>query len=1489
MVGGTAADLTFRGRHQGRGTPVLVQMYRSKWPTERDLALITADPGGPSLAAWLAARTQPDIVAAVRIAGGLAEAIGRIHENGVVHNSVVPAWLHVEPGDGNVAVGGFARASRLRSEAAAAAAPGASLHYMSPEQTGRMNRPVDARSDLYALGVIFFELLTGELPFKEDDPLALVHAHIARPAPSVTDFDPSIPAPLAEMVATLLNKNADDRYATARGLAADLRLAVEALGQGEPLDFELRANDISDVLTLPQALYGREEELAKLGYAFTEALAGRRNALFVAGYSGIGKSQLISEVEPSIVKQSGWFGGGKFDLYRRDIPYIGWTGVVTDLVHQALTLHEERLAALQTELQARLGGNAAALTEVVPELASLVGDSPPLPEATPAEAQGRFDQAFRNFIRTLASAENPLVLFLDDLQWADLASLRLLEAVLADNSAHHLLVLGAWRDNEVGPDHPLLATLRHLEEAAVDTDVLELGPLPRQAVEAFLADAVQRQVAAVADLAGLVEAKTNGNPFFMRQFLEELVRDGLIDFDSERAAWTWDVAAAETRQITDNVADLMSHRVATLPEAVTHVVGLASCVGSTFGLQAVAEIADLPAAETARALDRAMAEGLILPLDDTYRYATAETAAADRGQDAGVDTNYAFSHDRVHEAAHDSLEAAERAQVHLTLAQQMIAAVEGPEGLDDRAILVASHLSEGRHLLDDPAERVRAADVFLQAGSRAKVTMATTAARGFLENGLELLPDNAWDDHYDLALALHTQAADVAYIEQRFDDIDRYAPQVLEHARSVLDRVPIHNIRIGVGVAKRAYRDATVYAVDVLEHDFGISLPKDPTKLHVLKGVAQVKMALRGHTTHDLLGLPPMTNPEAQAVMGILMKTATNAYWATPNLVPLIAFEMCRLSVEHGNIGLSAYGYALYGMITSAALGQVDLGYDFGRLAMDLLDQTGDTHLIGKTALLWHGFIRHSKDPMRECGPDILAAYDVALDAGDIENAVYCGTVAFFTDVLAGRSVDWVRNRYAGYIEAMLASGQDQTIGALKAWLQCIDNLASDAEINPELTGEHVDFTVRLPELIAAESGTAIPNEVAAAGFLAFLLDDMVLAEKYLSISWERREDAPGQSFNSPAFAFYVATLTRKAARGEATAADRARILRVRRALATRAKNNPHDLEPFVGFLAAEEMRARRRPAAADRYLDVAAMARERGFAFLEGLALEEAAELHGSRGHVEVARQLLANARAVWQRYGALARLKLLAGEDTAAPEFGHDAAASTGALAGIDSRTLLDTVHAVSSEIELDKLTERVMTLAVQNAGAGGGVLVLKVDNDLHTAARAVVAESGAISVTKVDAESRPYPTAVVDYAARTGEPLLLDDASTEELFSQDPYVVGNKTRSVLCAPLLRSGELVGILYLENDLGIGVFTEQHLTMLQTIGGQAAVSLENARLFEQQRAQAEAFAHFVPRPFLEQLDRRSITDVVLGDAVEANLRPYETTAGSSTSSSVMP
>jgi predicted ATPase/class 3 adenylate cyclase len=1483
----TTEEDVFTGALEADGAPVRIRLYRAVYPTSRqlgqrrhatdiagrlealggvavprslvpvgfDLAVVTDAPGIDELDRWMA--LGPSYDARLAVATSLARALSGIHGRGITHNALAP-WRVAVDDSATVRIGGFERASSLRSEASDATSLSSPLTYASPEQTGRMNRPVDARSDLYALGVMLFELFAGHPPFGETDPLELVHAHVARPAPGLGDVAPGVSDNLAELVATLLEKDPDRRYRTAEGVAFDLDAVA---GHPSAIRVKLRTRDVSDQLLVQERLYGREYELTRLADAFARATDGRPVGVWVAGYSGIGKSSLVHELEPLTAARFGWFAEGKFDLYQRDVPYLGWAAALADTVRQALAMPEADLTSLQAEVREALGDNAADLAVVVPAVSQLLGEQRAPEHATPQETHARLVSGTLAFIRAVATAARPLVVFLDDLQWADLASLSLLESVLSTPSAGSVLVVAAWRDNEVTADHPVRALLRKLDDVGVTPELLELPPLELEHVRQMIAEAVMTDTQDAEGLAEIVHRRTGGNPFFVRQFLGGLVRDAVLRFDRERHRWTWNLEQVATRSVTDNVAELLAQRLGRLPSRTLAALQAASIVGSAFTLSAVGGLLDFELADVALALGDALVDQLITPLDEQYRYAS-ESLRLDSG--SGVNPRYAFLHDRVREAAQASLDEAGRRALHLTRAQSL----RDDRADDDTLMEMASHLCEATSLLVSEEARVESCTLLADAAERAKSAMALGAAARFLAAADELLPMDAWDRHFELALRLGIEAADVAYIDGRLDDVARISDDLLARTSDPLDRVPVHNILIGVGVASADYVRATEYAIDVLRTDFATELPPHPSLAQVGLELARCRVAIGRRSTEDLSAFPDMDDPRSAAVMGILMKTATNAYWAEPNLVPIIAAHMIRRSIEYGNHPLSAYGYGLYAMVTGGVLGAVRTAYDYGRLSMDLLERHPDRSLTGRTALLWHGFVRHSRDPLRECTSDLFDAYHTAWEAGDVENACYCATVGFYGAVLAGGPLPGLLERYGGYLEPVLRGGQEQTRSALAAWLQAVELLRGPTR-QPRLIGRRVDWRTRKVELTASGDGTALPTEAAAAGLLAYLMDDLDEAEANLSLVYEHRDGAPGQVYLGPCLALYASAILRRIGTGRPRPTDAIRVPWLYHQVRARARHNPGDMNGFRLLVRGEARRAAGdRPRAVAAYLDAAEEARRGGVLYLQALALDEAGALEAAAGHGEQAAYLLRLASEAWRRLDvpsrATARVERpaeIASSDPGDP-------GEPGALGALDLQTLLVTMQAITREIEVDRIVERVLAVALKNAGASQGVLLLLEDGRPRPAAAVVAGADGSVVArATADPVEAPYLAPVVDYVVRTGAPILIEHAPTHELLRRTASA-REASGSILCAPLSQGGTLIGAVYLSNPRTAGVFTPRQLVMVETICGQAAVSLANARLFADQRAQAESFARFVPRAFLDQLGRTRIMEVELGDAV---------------------
>ncbi len=783
----------YRARREEDSTPVILKVLRNEYPSPRDLAALRAEfglsreliEGGVSrmveplalvphenslvmVLADVSGVTLADHVEYRRlgtaeflaIAAQVAEALQEVHSQGVVHKDVKPQNLVINQADGRVRLTDFGISSRLATEDLQLVSPThveGTLAYMAPEQTGRMNRSVDHRSDLYALGVTLFELLTGKRPFEADDLMRLVYCHIAQPPPRADDLSPGVPKQLAAIVERLLSKAASDRYQSARGVRFDLQRCQQLLAEtGAIAEFPLGQGDVSDRFTLPQKLYGRDAEVAELLAAFDAAASGGRRVLFVSGYSGVGKSRLINEVKRPITRRDGYFIGGKIDQHQRGQPYSALIGALRELTRQVLTEPPDSVARWRDEMLEVLGPNGAILPGLVPDPEGIIGEQPPVQELAAAESQNRFNEVVVDFVRGLASARHPLALFLDDLQWAEPASLALLLHLVTDTAVHHLFVIAAYRDNEVQSDHPLALTMDEIDAAGAEVERIHLEGLSIEALAELIADALHREADYTRQLAEFVGGKTGGNPFFVGQFLQALYRKGLLRLGDD-GQWAWDVSEISGQELTDNVVELMTERIAELSEETSRALQFGACVGARFHLRRLVELLEGEPVAVAGALFEAVTQGLLSPLDDSYRL----LQGLEEGDEAArqFDPGYRFAHDRIQQAAHDLLDDSARGEVHLRLGRLLLEA-HAPEELGDRLFEAADHVNASSALLADDAERLRAARTNLVAGRTAKLSAAFLPALGYLEAGRTHLGAQLWADPEGLSFPLVSELAE---------------------------------------------------------------------------------------------------------------------------------------------------------------------------------------------------------------------------------------------------------------------------------------------------------------------------------------------------------------------------------------------------------------------------------------------------------------------------------------------------------------------------------------------------------------------------------------------------------------------------------------------------------------------------------------------------------------------------------------------------------
>ena len=713
---------------------------------------------------------QDDLVDVLHIAIAMAESLAEIHSHQIIDKDITPYNFVVDLQERKVRLIDFGISTNLNLKQPYIGNPErieGTLAYVSPEQTGRMNRTVDYRTDLYSLGVTIYEMLTGQVPFTGSDAVETVHAHIAQIPSPVDRINPKVPKVLSDIVMKLLSKSADDRYQSALGLKHDLEQCLEAIESGdEPEPFPLGGEDHSSVFRLPQRLYGREGEVREILDLFETCAEGSRQLLLVGGYSGTGKTSLVHEVHKPITARRGFFCSGKFDQFQRATPYFAFLEALRELVDTLLTFEEKVLAPIRESLEEALGEEGKVLTNVLPKLEHIIGEQPPIPEVGGAEAQNRFHYVFRKFIHVLCSRDHPLVIFIDDLQWADSASLDLLHLLMTDAESSHLLLICAYRSNEVSATHPFIRTVDEIRESGLQPEAIEVGNLLREDMGALLSDTLNAEPERVEKITDLVLEKTDGNAFFATEFLKSLAEERLLEFDFGSKTWKWDSEKIRQKSIAENVVDLMAEKVNRLSDRSKEVLQVAACVGNRFDVQSIGWAIDEEEEVMEESLREPLQEGLILPL----------------GQ-----TDFKFSHDRIQQAVYSMVSEENREQIHLKIGRALESHLSEDER-GERIFDIVNQSNKASSLLGSNEERIEMASMNLRAGSKAKLNSAFPTALEFLGCGIDLLGSTGspWETDYQLTLDLYTEATEAAYLSGEFELMDGWFREILSRSNSIL-------------------------------------------------------------------------------------------------------------------------------------------------------------------------------------------------------------------------------------------------------------------------------------------------------------------------------------------------------------------------------------------------------------------------------------------------------------------------------------------------------------------------------------------------------------------------------------------------------------------------------------------------------------------------------------------------------------------------------
>jgi PAS domain S-box-containing protein len=1380
--------------------------------------LLLEDPGGEPLEQLLGA--PMDVKRFLGLAAGIAAALGKLHQRGLVHKDVKPANILVNCADGQPRLTGFGIASRLPRQRQAPDPPetiAGTLAYMAPEQTGRMNRSIDARSDLYALGITLYQMLTGTLPFTADDAMEWVHCHIARlPVPPDTRLA-SVPGAVSAIVMKLLAKTAEERYQTATGVEHDLRHCLAAWERHGRIDgFRLSQKDTPDRLLIPEKLYGREREIAALLAAFNRVgESGAPELVLVSGYSGIGKSSVVNELHKMLVPPRGLFAAGKFDQYQRDIPYATLARAFQDLMRSLLSKSDAELAPWREALREALFPNGQLMIDLIPALEPLIGPQPPVSELPPQDAQRRFQLVFRRLLGVFARPEHPLALFLDDLQWLDAATLDLLRDLTIQSDVRSLLLIGAFRDNEVGSTHPLARSLQEIRRAGGRVSEIVLSPLGPADVGRLVADALHATAETAAPLADLVYDKTGGNPFFAIQFLSALAEEKLLAFSPEAGRWVWDLKRIRAKGYTDNVVDLMVSKLVRLPRQAQEALQWLAALGNTADFAVLALVLGRSAQAIHAALWEAVRTGLVLRQDEAY----------------------AFPHDRVQEAAYSLIPEVARPARHLRIGRILSSSLP-PERVAERIFDIVTQLNRGAALVDSPEERERIAELDLRAGERAKAAAAYAAALTYLAAGAALLADDRWERRYELTFALEYHRAECELLTADLAAAEERLTALAQRARNLVDAAAVACLRMALYTTLDRSDRAIEVCLEFQRHR-GAHWSPHPTDDEVRQEYEQIWRQLGGRAVEELIDMPLKDDPDVCATLNVLAEAMSPALFTDKNLLSIVLCRMVNLSLRHGNSDASCFAYAWFGMILGPHFGDYQAGFRFGRLGYDLVEKRG-LHRYQARVYTSFGHLMPWTRHLPTGRPLLRRAFDTANKIGDLTFAAYsCNNIV--TNLLAaGDPLSEVQREAEHGLEFARKARFGLVVDIITAQFGLVRTLRgltpkfgsfSDERFNESQFEHHLrsDPRLALPECwywIRKLQARVYANDGAGA---------LEAASRAQQLLW-----TSPSFFELAEYHFYDA-LARAAQYDAASTDERAHHLEAlashHNQLETWAENCPENFANRAALVGAEMARIEGRGQdAMDLYEQAICSARDNGFVHNEAIANELAARFYSARGFNKIARVYLRDARHCYVRWGAHGKVRQLdvlypyLREDEPVPGLTRTIGAQVDQL---DLATVIKVSQAVSAEIVQEKLLNTLMRTAIAQAGAERALLILSQGGDERIAATATTdGDTVVVQLCDEAVTATALPESVLHYVLHSRESVILDDASAENSFASDLYIRQHCVRSVLGLPLLTQAKLIGMLYLENNLAPRVFAPARLAVLKLLASQAATALENTRLY---------------------------------------------------------
>ena len=1460
-IGDTKNATLYRARKQGEAHTVIIKALGARAPTDTDIArlkqeyemiraielggvvktldllieegllyLVLEDFKGISLKEHLQKGPLP-IPVFLEIALQIAHTLGALHADNITHHDLNPSNILMDSHTGAVKITGFGVSRVLARKDEDIYHPDVIegvLPYISPEQTGRMNRFVDYRTDFYSLGVTFYELLTGGAPFSSTDPMEIMHCHIAVEPPSPHLVNGEIPPTLSGIIMRLMLKTPEERYQNGFGLKYDLEKCLAAYREtGRIPDFHLGEKDIPIRFIIPQELVGREREIDTLLSGFERACQGQRELLIVKGAPGIGKSAMINEVHKPIVAKHGYFISGKYDQFTKDRPYSAMVQAFEGLMNKLLMESGERLAAWKEEILDAVGVNGRLITDLIPKLELIIGPQPVVPELGPIESRNRSNTVFAKFLRPFFKKEHPITLFLDDIQWADLPSLDFIKWLITSFNVGYLYVILAFRDNEVDEHHPVALTLKEIEKRKGPIPHIPLGPLTENDVRRFILNFIPCTAEEAAVLARTVHAKTGGNPFFIQQFMQTIYNERLIGV-TPSGEWLIELDKIEKMKVTDNIVALLVDKISALPDDPRSLITICAAIGNRFDLNTLAFLRGVQV-ETALSM----------------------LAVAIRESFVGYDNEkglYVFHHDRIQEAAYSLIPEDERPGLHYRIGR--LTMENTPESRRQELLFyVVDHLNLGAAIVASRHENQEVAGLNLEAGVKAKFSNAYAPAMRYLDAGLGFLTEEAWERAYDLIFSLHIECVRVAYLMGDYEKMERFAAIALERSSVLEDKVKVYIIRVTASMARQNYTEALQIA-DRVSTLVGVDL--DATKFKILIRLIKLKLKLFRMSDEEILSLPAMKDPLIRTGLEFFNKIGEAIYHQAQEAFVYNIFNGVEMSFKYGLTPDHCNYYVMFSSILIGGFGDMEGGYRFGRLAMKLGEREEAKKYRSMFSFLYNYFIRHWKEHLKNTIDPLMEGYKVGLETGDLMYAAYNLLIHNSHLFSIGYNIQDHLKSIEPHAAAISNLNQMHVLLVLKIYWQCILNLGGLANDPSKLSGTAMDEDLLIPQLDAEKNDAIRSTLYAAKVNIAMMHHDYHRALKALN-EYEKYKHA-SRAARTTREAAVDGCLVKLALYHEASAKERKQYLgwvnQYLRLLKKWTRVSPENNRHRYDLVLAEKARVLNDHEKAKKYYELAVQhSVENGFVNNQAFSNELAGRYYLSAGQKSLSDFCLKEAFRCYEKWGAVSKLNQLRETYPDLFETGNQkgarsadtfqaAAPEASASARLDITTIKKVHKAIAGEFHLDAVLERIMKATFENAGAQLGYLLLKEDETYYIFTRGAVNEAVIVGKIALDG-GHELSLPIVNFVHRTGDSVILNNAMAEGAYTDDPYIARKGVKSLCCIPISYQKETIGSLYMENNLITGAFTEERLEILDLIVSEAAIAIRNAQSIEQNRKNA--------------------------------------------------